>query len=210
MSTLEAADYAFLSVKDIPIGIERSEINNLVQKLRSGELEEQLRKCDNSYGIVYLLVEGVYDHVGGLLAVYKGSDRGYFRIRVYPATYYDHIVALLVRLEELGVRVVFSPNLECSMMVIKAIYQQMTKVEDQHNLFKKIRPLKIPVKLSSNPAIPKLLALCSRMGEKTAIRLIYRFGDIWSILCASDEELLGVEGMGKSLVLKLKASVGKE
>jgi len=206
---LEAGDYAFLGVSNEPIGIERSEIGNLIAKLRSGALESQLRKCEEAYNTLYLLVEGVYDHVGGLLAVHRQSDRGYYRNHIYPSTRYADITALLVRLEELGIRIVHSPNFDCSMKLVSIIYHQETKPEGGHSLFKKIRPIKIPVKASSNPAVPKLLALISRMPEKVAIRLINRYGTIWDILNAPDEELLAVEGLGRGLLERMKREVGK-
>jgi DNA excision repair protein ERCC-4 len=210
IDTLSAGDYAFLDRNDEPLGIERSEIGNLIQKLVSGELEDQLSRCQDSYSTIILLPEGVYDKVDSLLATHKPSNRGYFRVRVYPHTRYDYIKALEVRLSELGIEVIHSPNFDCSMTVIRTIYQQRTKPEEAHNLFKKIRPVRIPVKLSSNPAVPKLMTLCPRLPERVSIRLINKFGSIWNILHVDDSELLGVEGFGKGLLTKLKKEVGKD
>lgn len=210
VDTLEAADYAFLDVHSEPLGIERCEVGNLIQKLRSGELEDQMGKCDRAYSSVILLVEGVYDQVSDLLAIHKESSRGYFRIHVYPHTRYDYTVATLVRLSEMGVEIVSSPNFACSMVVVRTIYQQRTKPEEEHSLFKKIRVLRIPVKLSANPAVPRLMALCPRLPEKTAIRLINRYDSIWNILNADDGGLLETVGMGRGLLDKLKKGVGKD
>ncbi len=210
IDTLEAADYAFLDRDSAPFGIERSEIGNLVQKLRSGELEEQMYKCQANYASVILLIEGVYDQVDRLLAVHKDSNRGYFRTHIYPHTYYDYVKATEVRLSEMGIEIIHSPNFQCSMSVIRTIYNQRTKPEEEHTLFKRVRAIKIPVKLTSNPAVPMLMALCPRLPEKTAIRLINKYDSIWNILSTPDDELLGVEGMGKGLLDKLKRGVGKE
>lgn len=206
---LDAGDYAFLDFYNEPTGIERCEISNLVQKLRSGELEDQMVKCDKAYSHIILLAEGVYDQVQGFLAVHGESTRGYFRKHIYPHTRYDYAVASLIRLSEMGIEVIYSPNFACSMVVIRTIYQQRTKPEEEHSLFKRIRTIKIPVKLSSNPAVPRLMALCPRLPEKVAIRLINQFDTIWNILSTPDGELLGVEGMGKGLLDKLKKGVGK-
>ena len=210
VDTLEAADYAFLNCNGEPVGIERCEIGNLLQKLRSGELESQMAKCDSAYSTVILLIEGVYDKVNGFLAVHAQSERGYFRKHIYPHTRYDFTIASLVRLSEMGIEIIPSPNFACSMTVVRTIYQQRTKAEEDHSLFKRIRPVNIPVKLSSNPAVPKLMALCPRLGEKVAIRLINKFDSIWDILHVDDNELLEIEGFGKGLLDKLKKGVGKD
>ena len=207
---LDSADYAFLDYKDEPVGIERCEVGNLVQKLRSGELESQMLKCQANYSSIILLTEGVYDSVQGFLAVHKESQRGYFRSHIYPHTRYDYTIASLIRLSDMGIEIIHSPNFGCSMVVVRTIYNQRTKPEEEHSLFKRIRPIRIPVKLSSNPAVPRLMSLCPRLGEKPAIRLLNKFGSIWAILNAEDSELLQVEGFGKGLLDKLKKGVGKE
>ena len=210
VDTLEAADYAFLSHCGEPVGIERCEVGNLVQKLRSGELEDQMVRCDSNYVTIILMVEGVYDQVEDLLAIHRASDRGYFRTHIYPHTRYDYTLASLVRLSEMGIEVIHSPNFPCSMVAVRTIYQQRTKAEENHSLFKRIRPVRIPVKLSSNPAVPKLMALCPRLPEKVAIRLINQHDTIWNVLHTDDKELLEIEGMGKGLLDKLKKEVGKD
>lgn len=208
--TLDSGDYAFLNYNNEPVGIERCEVGNLIQKLRSGELESQMLKCQANYSSIILLTEGVYDSVQGFLSVHKEGQRGYFRSHIYPHTRYDYTMASLIRLSDMGIEIVHSPNFGCSMVVVRTIYNQRTKPEEEHSLFKRIRPIKIPVKLSANPAVPKLMALCPRLPEKTAIRLINKYSSIWNILSTPDSELLGVEGMGKGLLAKLKEGVGKE
>ena len=207
---LEAADYAFLDRNNEPFGIERCEVGNLVQKLRSGELESQMLKCQDNYASIVLLTEGVYDDLDGLLAIYKKGSRGYFRTHIYPHTYYNFVKAAEIRLSEMGIEIIYSPNFQCSMTVVKTIYNQRTKPEEEHSLFKKIRAIKIPVKLSSNPAVPKLMGLCPRLSEKVAIRLINKYDSIWNVLHTEDTELLEIDGFGKGLLDKLKKGVGKE
>ena len=169
-----------------------------------------MEKCRDNYSSVILLVEGVYDQVNNFLAVHKESQRGYFRTHIYPHTRYDYTMALLVRLSEMGIEIIHSPTFACSMIVVRTIYEQRTKPEEEHHLFKRIRTVRIPVKLSSNPAVPKLLALCPRLPEKTAIRLINKYESIWRVLNANDSELLEIEGFGRGLLEKMKKGVGKE
>ena len=209
VETLDSGDYCFLTRRSEVLGIERSEINNLMQKLWSGELEAQLVRCSEQYNSVMLLVEGVYDEVAGYLAVYKQTDKGYYRNRICPNTKYADIMAVLSRLSELGIEVIQTPNFAASMTCIRTIYGQRNKPEDEHSLFKRTRAIQIPTKLTNNPAVPKLMALCPRLGEKVAIRLINKYNTIWEIIHAEDAELLNVEGMGKGLLQNLKKGLGK-
>lgn len=206
---LDAADFCFLDRNKEPVGIERSKITNLMEKLRSGELESQMRKCQNFYPSIILLVEDVYDLNGGLLAVYKKGNKGYFRNYIYPHTHYKVAKAVEISLSGMGIEVLSSPNLECSMQVVRLLYEQRTKPEEAHTLFKKIRRIKIPVKRTANPNVPMLMALVPTLPETTAIRLIYEYDTIWNIIHTGDKELLRVNGMGKGLLRKLKSGVGK-
>lgn len=206
---LEAADYAFLDCNNVPVGIERCEVSNLIQKLRSGELESQLYNCQEQYGSVILLKEGVYDSLGGLLAVYKQGKNGYFREYVYPHTTYMSIKAIEVRLSDMGIEFIDTPNFLCSMIAIKLIYEGRTKPESKRTLFRKTRVVQLPTKLTTNPSVPRLMSLVPRMPEKVAISLIYKYGSIWNILQTPDKELLQIEGLGKTLIKKLRENVGQ-
>ena len=207
---LDSADYAFLDAASMPVGVERCEIANLIEKLRSGELEDQLYRCQEQYSSVILLKEGVYDCIGGLLATHKPGKHGYFREHIYPHTVYEHIKALEIRLSEMGIELLDSPNFNCSMVILKVLYQQRTKAEKDKSLFKKVRVVKLPVKLSSNPAVPRLMAIVPRLPERIAIALIYKYDTIWNILQAPDKELLKIEGLGKTLIKKLRENIGYE
>ena len=209
---LEAADYAFLDRNNQPIGIERCEIGNLMQKIRNGELESQLVKCDENYSTVILLTEGVFDSMSGLIAHYRKTRNGnaYYRNRIETSFRLAEVQSLLVRLSELGIENVWTPNFDCSMAMVDTIFKQRTKPEEDHTMFRKVRKVTIPTKLSANPAVPMLLGLCPRMPDKVAIELIYQYGSIWNILNQPDTALLAVKGMGKGLVEKLKKGIGKD
>ena len=206
---IETGDYVFLDKNSNSTGIERSEINDLMGKLRSGRLEEQLRRCSEEYQRVILLVEGVYDSVGGFLGVYRKTENGYYRNRIYPSTRYEHTAALLARLTQLGIEVLHTATFDCSMVMVQYIYQQANKDEDSHVLFKRSKGVLLPTKLTTNPAVPRLMALCPRLPERTSIRLLQQYGSIWGVLNADGEELLKVVGMGKGLLAKLYEGVGK-
>jgi len=85
---LEAGDYAFNDYDTNPVGIERCEISNLMQKLNSGELESQLRIAEELYAKFYLLVEGVWDEDDNAVQSYKRVTmnlRGH-HVKAYIAT----------------------------------------------------------------------------------------------------------------------------
>jgi len=208
IDTLDAGDFCFLNRDNEPVGIERCEIGNLVQKLASGELEEQLERCQDNYQHIILLVEGVYDKVEDLLAIHKESGKGYFRTRVYPHTRYDYIKALEIRLQELGIEYIDTANFDCSITTIRTIYNQRTKPETEHTLFKKARVPKIPTRYTNNPAVPRLMALVPRLPERVATELITKYGSIWIILNTEEDMLLAVDGFGKTLLRRLKENVG--
>ncbi len=210
VDTLDEADFAFLNLMREPIGIERMAISNYVQKLMDGELEAQLRRCADSYFTTYVLIEGVYTPSKGRLAIHRSTRRGFYPSKTYARISYGVVVSSLVRLESMGFKLIHSANPDATIYVIESIYNHHQKHEDDHTLFTKLRPPKIPVKLSANPAVPKLLALCPRLGEKAAIRLINQYGTIWEILHRPDKELLEIEGFGKVALARLKASVGVE
>ena len=207
---LDASDYAFIDSNKEPIGIERCEISNLVQKLRSGELEDQLYRCQDSFSSVILLKEGVYDEIDGLLATHKKGNRGYYRDFVYPHTTFELIKAMEIRLSEMGIEIIDSPNFPCSIAIVRLIHDMRTKPEKDRTLFKKIRKVVLPTKLSANPAVPKLMALVPHLSEKAAIGLIYKYDTIWGVLNAPDKEILKVDGVGKGIVRNLRKSIGKE
>lgn len=206
---LDAADYAFVSYAGDPTGIERCEVGNFIQKLGSGELESQMYRCQELFSSVILLVEGVYDSLAGLLAVYKKGRQGYYRSYVYPRTTYLYTKATEIRLSSLGIEVITSPNFDRTLEIIELIYKQRTKPEVEHKLFRRIRTVRLPVKNSNNPAVPRLMTLVPRLSEKAAIRLIYEYDSIWGIINTEDKELLKVEGVGKGLVSKLRENIGQ-
>lgn len=206
---LDAADFCFLDRDKKPVGIERSKISNLIEKLRSGELEYQMRKCQELYPSIILLVEDVYDRMGDFLAIYKKGNRGYFRNYVYPRTHYKVAKAVEISLSGMGIEIIASPNLECSMEIVRLIYEHRTKKEEEHTLFKKVRRIKIPTKLTANPNVPRLMALIPHIPERSAIMLIHKYDTIWNVLHAEDKELLEIDGVGKGLVRKMREGVGK-
>lgn len=205
---MEGGDYCFLDSSHQLVGIERAEVSNLVQKVRSGELEEQMSKCAELYSHTILLTEGVYDSIDGLLALYGKGTNGYFRKHVFARTQYNFVSGVLTRLSDMGVELLNTPNFNCSMETIRVVVQSRTRSTEQHSLFTRTK-FRMPTKLTKNPAVPMLMGLCPRLNEKVAIRLIHKYDTVWAVLHAEDSELLTVEGFGKGMLEKLKRGVGK-
>jgi len=211
VTRLDAGDYAFVDVTGELLGIERCEIRNLIQKLKSGELEDQLVKCERYYKTIILLIEGVYDRIDEFLAIYKyNPDRQlFFLSMIDPRTRYGEIKGLEIRLMSLGIEVIETASFASSMRTLSILHEQRTKPEESHRLFKKAKTIHIPAKYTTNPAVPKLMSLADRLPEKVAIRLIDKYTTIWNVINAPDEELLQIDGLGKGLIKKFKEGIGK-
>lgn len=205
---LDAGDYALLDRTGDAIGIERATIPNLMDKLQSGELESQLERCFASYKQVILLTEGVYDSMAGMLAIYKQGEKTYWRAKVYPNTYFNSLQSLLDRLGEFGVQVIQSPNFSCSMDTIVCIYKGRREPEEKHTLLKRTRPIRPPTRLTTNPAVGKLMGLTERLPEKVAIRLLQKYQSILHIIAAVNNGECDVEGFGKGLQDNFRKSIG--
>tara|TARA_R100001530_G_scaffold133725_1_gene107558 strand:+ start:1840 stop:2547 length:708 start_codon:yes stop_codon:yes gene_type:complete len=208
---LEAGDYAFLNWQNEPIGIERAEINNLIAKIMDGELESQLRKAERLYKKFYLLTEGVWDGKNGRIASYKWKN--YARVSGYLGSHrsgfqFDRMEAFLLGLDDMGVRRLYSANFEDSMRVVSIVQAKAQSPPEAHQLFKRINTLNLPVKLSDNPAVPRLMALVPRISEKTAVELIDTYETIWGIVRQPDTLLLGIDGFGKTHLKHLKENLG--
>jgi len=54
------------------------------------------------------------------------------------------------------------------------------------------------------------IANCLRVSPKVAERLFKRFGGLYGVLTASDQELLGINGIGPVTLARIKALLGKE
>lgn len=204
---LDAGDFCFLDVNNEVVGIERCTVNNFVQKLMDGQLESQMYKCQEQFSSVILLIEGVCDSHKDLLALYKKGNNAYFRYMVYPRLMYKSILAAIVSLSNMGVEIITTANFECTMEAIRLIYASRTRTE--HTLFKKTRKIRLPVKSSANPSVPRLMAIVPRLSEKAAVRLMYKFDTIWNVLHAEDKELMEIEGVGRGVVRRIKEAVGK-
>jgi DNA integrity scanning protein DisA with diadenylate cyclase activity len=52
------------------------------------------------------------------------------------------------------------------------------------------------------------MALCPRLSETTAIQLINTYGSIWGIVTSPEKDVLRTDGMGKTLLKRLKENIG--
>jgi ERCC4-type nuclease len=208
IARMDSADYGFLDKLTLSTGIERCEIGNFVQKMRDGELESQLIRCSEQYHNVILLIEGVFTSFNGLLATYRGGENGFYRSKIYPSVRYNSVMSLLIRLSELGIEVLQTSNFRDTIATIRILYEQRRKEEPEHSFFIKTRAIHIPTKLTKNPAVPRLMALCPRLSETTAIQLINTYGSIWGIVTSPEKDVLRTDGMGKTLLKRLKENIG--
>lgn len=215
----QETDYMFLTVSSEVCGVERSEVGNLIQKIVSGELERQVRLASEVCNLFYLLPEGVWDEEAGKVISYRKKlvylpahnrrEYAYILSHRYDSYQYDSLASLLIRLEQMGVRLLpASPNFMCSIRIIRLLETKLTEPPEARTLFRKVQSVLLPTKLTKNPAVPRLIALCPRLSEKTAVMLINKYETILNIVNAPESDVLRVDGMGATLLRRLKDNIG--
>ena len=198
-------DYAWLT--DISETIERKYITDLITSLYSGRLVEQLRGCLDEYQKVYLLIEGVWDLCKEeRIMVYRKNPRGYFPSTYSPAISFSQVQLLLKSLMQF-VDILWSPNQETTAQIILAMSKS---IKPETLMSKVVRKQKKMPMWCRDTRIIKLINLIDRMPEKTAKRLVDKFGCLGNIFNASEEELRQVSGVGKGLIANLKEVIWKE
>ena len=212
---LDAGDFAFLDYNADPVGIERCEVSNLMQKLEDGELESQLRTAEDLYKKFYLLTEGVWDKdKDGAVRSFKYAELkfkgkklpAYIHYRRHGFFQYNRLISSIIRLEEMGLKILpTTPNFACSMELVKLLSIKLAEPPEAGKMFTSSRTMKIATKLTKNPAVPMLMHLCPRLPETVAIRLINEYGSIMGILMANPTD---VEGFGQTLQGRLRTNVG--
>ena len=172
-----------LEIKTLPIGdyivapetiVERKTISDLVSSVFDGRLFDQCNRLKEHYKFPILLIEGNIDEIEELTEnslVFYGAISSIaidFKIPVIPTPNAYHTSKLLISM--------------CS-----------RKDTTSGPFIKKIRK-------SNNLQTQQLSVLCSLpgIGEKTAIRMLEKFGTPLNVLCSSVTDLSKVSGLGEA------------
>ena len=178
-----------LEIKTLPVGdyivapetvVERKTISDLISSIFDGRLFDQCNRLKEHYQFPILLIEGNIDEIEKLTEnpfVFYGAISSIvidFRIPVIPTPSASHTSKLLISM--------------CSRKDIAS-----------GPFIKKIRK-------SNNLQKQQLSMLCSLpgVGEKTAIRMLEKFGTPLKILNSSVTELSKVGGLGEARAKNIK------
>lgn len=209
------ADYSWFSIDGRSIQVERKQWPEL---LSTGidDVEEQLGREIPNADETYLLVEGIGEPSPyGVDTYIKSENKPYYRkmfghgSRQHPQPFlYDRIQAWFWRLDKIGVSVVHTSSPFATSVALVSYYKQSQKVEHQ-TLRRYIKP-KISIKVR-NPHVLSLMGIeGAGIGEIKALALVERFGNLYGVVNADVEELLGVDGIGKGIIRKLFTAVGRD
>lgn len=192
-ATLETGDYQMFTEEGIEITMERKTVPDLVGSLMSGRLEEQMRRLAEK-PCPMLLVTGSYkdykkfapfskftvDQLHGSIAscVVKYGLRSV--IWIQSASDHPH-----------------SNGLGIGLKILKKISE---------GKLDKIPPRRL--KRSGNLVQIEIIHILFGIPVNVAEIMLKEIGNIRKILNATDEELLGVKGMGSARVLKMRKLLG--
>ena len=178
-----------IEIKTLPIGdyivapetvVERKSIQDLMSSIFDGRLFDQCSRLKEHFQHPIILIEGNVDEIDSITEnplIFYGALSTIaidFKIPIIPTSSASHTAKLLVSM--------------CS-----------RKQSHKGPFLKKIRK-------SNDLQKQQLSTLCSLpgVGEKTAIRMLKKFGSPLHVFTASYTELSKVEGLGESRAKKIK------
>ena len=178
-----------IEMKTLPIGdyivapetvIERKSIHDLISSVFDGRLFDQCSRLKEHYQFPMILLEGNVDEIE--------------EITENPLIFYGAISSLVI---DFKIPVIPTPS---ATHTAKLLVSMCSRKETGKGPFlKKIRK-------SNDLQKQQLSSLCSLpgVGEKTAIRMLQKFGTPLRVFTASSAELSKIEGLGDSRAKKIK------
>lgn len=196
---LEFGDAAFAgNGPDGPllVGLEYKRLSDLLQSWHDGRLlGHQLPGMQASYGVVYLLVEGLFS-ADTDDRIREWSVRGWRTTK--SETKYTQLVGWLHTLELLyGVHVLTSPNLLTSCVQVASIYRWWQKEYSQHGTAVTIHTPNFGKPLISPTRIMKVAATFPGVGSEKLLSIESKFSSIREMVNASAQEWRTIDGIGK-------------
>ena len=178
-----------LEIKTLPVGdyivapetvVERKTISDLVSSVFDGRLFDQCSRLKEHYQFPILLIEGDIDEIEKLIE--------------NPFVFYGAISSIAI---DFKIPVIPTPNASHTSKLLISMCSR--KDPTSGPFIKKIRK-------SNNLQKQQLTMLCSLpgVGEKTAIRMIEKFGTPLKVLSSSITELSKVSGLGEARAKNIK------
>jgi len=184
-----------LEIKTLPIGdyivapetvVERKTISDLVSSIFDGRLFDQCNRLKEHYKFPILLIEGNIDEIEELTE--------------NSLVFYGAISSVAI---DFKIPVIHTPNASHTAKLLISMCSR--KDASKGPFIKKIRK-------SNDIQKQQLSMLCSLpgVGEKTAIRMLEKFGTPLRVLSSSTTELSKVSGLGEARAKNIKKMLEKQ
>ena len=178
-----------LEIKTLPVGdyivapetvVERKTISDLVSSIFDGRLFDQCNRLKEHYQFPILLIEGDIDEIE--------------KLTENPFVFYGALSSIAI---DFKIPVIPTPNAYHTSKLLVSMCSRKDTISGP--FIKKIRK-------SNNLQKQQLSILCSLpgVGEKTAIRMLEKFGTPLNVLSSSTTELSKVTGLGEARAKNIK------
>ena len=178
-----------VEVKTLPIGdyivshetvVERKSIHDFMSSVFDGRLFDQCSRLKDNFQFPIILLEGNVDEIES--------------IAENPLVFYGALSTIAV---DFKIPVIPTPNAVHTAKLLVSLSSRKKSIKG---------PLLKKIKKSNDTQKQQLIVLCSLpgIGEKTAIRMLEKFGTPLKALSSSTKDLAKIPGLGESRAKKIK------
>ena len=178
-----------VEVKTLPIGdyivshetvVERKSIHHFIYSIFDGRLFDQCNRLKEHFKFPIILLEGNVDEIES--------------ITENPLVFYGALSTIAV---DFKIPVIPTPNASHTAKLLVSLSSRKESIKG---------PLLKKIKKSNDIQKQQLIVLCSLpgIGEKTAIRMLEKFGTPLKALSSSTKDLAKIPGLGESRAKKIK------
>ena len=178
-----------VEVKTLPIGdyivshetvVERKSIHDFISSIFDGRLFDQCDRLKEHFKFPIILLEGNVDEIES--------------ITENPLVFYGALSTIAV---DFKIPVIPTPNASHTAKLLVSLSSRKESIKG---------PLLKKIKKSNDIQKQQLIVLCSLpgIGEKTAIRMLEKFGTPLKALSSSTKDLAKIPGLGESRAKKIK------
>lgn len=178
-----------VEVKTLPIGdyivshetvVERKSIRDFMSSVFDGRLFDQCNRLKDNFQFPIILLEGNVDEIES--------------IAENPLVFYGALSTIAV---DFKIPVIPTPNAAHTAKLLVSLSSRKKSIKG---------PLLKKIKKSNDTQKQQLIVLCSLpgIGEKTAIRMLEKFGTPLKALSSSTKDLAKIPGLGESRAKKIK------
>ena len=178
-----------VEVKTLPIGdyivshetvVERKGIHDFISSIFDGRLFDQCNRLKEHFKFPIILLEGNVDEIES--------------ITENPLVFYGALSTIAV---DFKIPVIPTPNASHTAKLLVSLSSRKESIKG---------PLLKKIKKSNDIQKQQLIVLCSLpgIGEKTAIRMLEKFGTPLKALSSSTKDLAKIPGLGESRAKKIK------